>query len=562
MVKLPDQFSAGMAPGMAVRPMAAPDTGLEARAKGIAALAQGFASMAGSMGGAMQAGDKQQDALDLIKADTGWHSDLNATHDKIANNGDYTTYTDTFDQDMGESLQRNGAVIRNPPAREMWEAKRGLDAVNARGRITAKAGDLYRNEQKTQLIDSLNEASANIQTGKTEEDRLAAQQNIDHYLQIARDSKIISPFEEQKLRGVYFEGGIEKAAKGMDPFRRFESLSGVPYSQYQSGQTAQPGPAEGAGQPGTVTGPAATMMGQPGAQMAPQPTAGEILGTPTAEKPLQDRLVPAFSGQQPQEGQTQTVQNPFLGGQEGQQGAGQTGGAQAAPAPSNGQAAQQQVNPLQAARSRFAQELTENPALREKVLAISLGENQDPNGNRAVIESMMNRGSMMNTPLALEGRTTRENGYYAGYNPRALGNQQLRAMAEQNLEAALQGSNVSNYATDNSSGQWGRQRNASGMYTQVSTHGDELFSYPSRADARGNGQYWSWREGVGGGTQDNPQTAAQGTQVAVASPQGGQQRYQLAQAPGGGQAVTDAGYGNGQPMRWNGIELKPLRGRV
>jgi hypothetical protein len=145
-------------------------------------------------------------------------------------------------------------------------------------------------------------------------------------------------------------------------------------------------------------------------------------------------------------------------------------------------------------RERFAQELAANPALREKIMAISAGENLNQSANLGVIESMMNRASMMGTSLAFEARRTGEGGYYAGYNAEALNDPTKRAMIENNLRLALGGSNISNYATDNASGAWGAARMA-GMYTQTFGAGGEMFGYPSGPDARGAAQYAAWRAG-------------------------------------------------------------------
>jgi hypothetical protein len=147
-------------------------------------------------------------------------------------------------------------------------------------------------------------------------------------------------------------------------------------------------------------------------------------------------------------------------------------------------------------RSRFARELAQNPALRRKIMAIAAGENMHPTGNQAVLETMMNRASLMGTSLAYESRLHgSEKGYYAGYNPSALNNPRTTKMIDDNLNKVLAGSNVSNYATDNSSAAWGRNRIASGMYTQDSAYGGEYYSHPSpsRSDARGYDRYRQWR---------------------------------------------------------------------
>ena len=353
-----------MAPSVAVRPMAAPDLGLEAKAKGVAALAQGFASMAGSMGSAAQDASKQQDALDLIKADTSFHQGMGDIQNGLADNGDYDTHADTFNRQTSQLIPQAADQIRNPQAREAWALRAGLKAVDAGQRVASNAGALRRQDQQVQLLDQLGTRQQQYLTGQTDEDRESALQDMSHYIQMGQDSRLISPVQAQKYRqqflvgSVYSELGDKLVAS---PERTIETITGRPYALTPQGdqQTGAPAPS---GTP-SLMGPTATMMGQPGAQVAPQQTAGEILGTPTADKPLQDRLVPAFSGQQPQEGQTQTVPNPFLNGQsaEGRASENEAGaresaihdymdrdtaqymqgqkGAQAAPAPGNGQAA-------------------------------------------------------------------------------------------------------------------------------------------------------------------------------------------------------------------------------
>ena len=552
MVRLPDQFAAGVAPSMAVRAVAPPDLGFEAKAKGISALAQGLASFAGSIGGAASAGDKQQDALDLANADTVFHGGMGALKNEIDGNMDYNTHPGIFQERTRQIAQDTLDRIRNPQARDLYSARMGTKLADAFNRMMSNVGAMRRQDDQLNFVNKLATRQSQYYTYTDPRDKENALQDIDHYVEAAKQSGLINSMQAQKYREQFIIGTLDDELKGMDPRQRYGAVYGKPWApgQHQQGQP----------QPPTVMGPAGSMMGQPSSQLVPRETIGEVGGeTGNEAKPLQGRLVPAIAGPQPQEGQSQTVPNPFLPGQQerSEVNAWTSEGMQPAQAPGRSTEVQQQGNLLQQQRARFAQELADNPALRQKVMAISAGENLDRNGNLAVIESMMNRASMMNTPLAQEGRTTGENGYYAGYNPRALNNPRTMAMIEQNLQTALQGSNVANYGTDNSSGAWGRARNASGMYTQVAEHGGELFSYPSRNDARGHNLYWNWREGVGGGTQENPQTGNQA--VAAVSPQAGQQRYQIAQAPSG--TATDAGYANAPQPLYNGQPLPQLQGR-
>ena len=109
-------------------------------------------------------------------------------------------------------------------------------------------------------------------------------------------------------------------------------------------------------------------------------------------------------------------------------------------------------------RSAFADELAKDPRARQKLLAISLAENQDPQANLAVMETMANRAQTRGTPISVQlgtGAPRAPGAYYPTANYAALSNPQLRAMAEDNLTKMLGGSNVSNLATDNASNQPG-----------------------------------------------------------------------------------------------------------
>lgn len=161
-------------------------------------------------------------------------------------------------------------------------------------------------------------------------------------------------------------------------------------------------------------------------------------------------------------------------------------------------------------RSRFAAELKENPALRQKIMAIAAGENLDPTANQAVLETMMNRAAMSGTSLAAQATLHKtsgidEHGYYAGYNPKALGRPKVLSMIETNLDKVLAGSNVSNLATDNASGSFADKQRKSGAFTYRSDYGGETFFSPGNAGgsgSRGVKAYEKWASNIGATPQD------------------------------------------------------------
>lgn len=189
------------------------------------------------------------------------------------------------------------------------------------------------------------------------------------------------------------------------------------------------------------------------------------------------------------------------------------------------------VGGLAADRAKFARELQQKPWLREKILGIAAGENKNPKANLAVIESMMNRASARGTsleqaallhssaPSRVSAGDAGRGGYYAGYDPRGARNPKTRAMIESNLQKALEGSNVSNYATDNASQGLAVRNVRSGRFVPQSTFGGrgvpgapgaETFFSPGTAGGRGGpasrARYNQWRSRViasGGQTTTN-----------------------------------------------------------
>jgi hypothetical protein len=142
-----------------------------------------------------------------------------------------------------------------------------------------------------------------------------------------------------------------------------------------------------------------------------------------------------------------------------------------------------------------------NPMLRERLLAISAAENNDPQANLAVIESAMNRASARGTSLEAQLRFAGQGGYYPTANYKALQTKK-RAMYEANLSRALAGSNVSNYATDNSSNQPGNALAArdvsSGRFEETvpNMNGEHFFIPKGQGGGSMRRKYDAWRSGI------------------------------------------------------------------
>lgn len=200
-------------------------------------------------------------------------------------------------------------------------------------------------------------------------------------------------------------------------------------------------PAPGAAQPGTVAGQAAPGAGEGGVQWTPQ--GARVSGQP-----------------------------PLIQG----------GNAQ-----------------LHSDRAKFAQELQRNPALLERVLRIGWNEQEHGEGSKGIFESMMNRASVNGRSLDQESRWhSGGQGYYqmGSMGRGSLESPRSRQVLMNSLNAALGGSNVTNYATDNSSDPLsGRQpyyatnQERRGDFVLTRNINGEHFQTPGLRQ----GNYWRWQ---------------------------------------------------------------------
>ena len=144
-------------------------------------------------------------------------------------------------------------------------------------------------------------------------------------------------------------------------------------------------------------------------------------------------------------------------------------------------------------RKRFAEELANNPALKEKLFGIVMGENKDDRAGRSVMESAMNRAVVRGTSLAAQLKLhaqsgVNEGGYYAGYRPGDVN--RYRGRLEGQLADVLAGSNVSNYATDNASSWLAEKHKRNNTFRMREEYGKETFFSP---DSRIRSQYERWK---------------------------------------------------------------------
>jgi hypothetical protein len=167
----------------------------------------------------------------------------------------------------------------------------------------------------------------------------------------------------------------------------------------------------------------------------------------------------------------------------------------------------QGMNPrLAADRERYRIELQNDPALRERFLDIMFNEQgRHPEGIQAVAESALNRASVRKTSLRrqLGWHRWEPHGYYQRGNAGRGRHRHMDAL-NRALENALAGSNISNFATDNSSGGLASRERRSGRFRYRSGYTGESFFAPGWAEPKFARDWDHWVSGMQGA-----ETAAQ-----------------------------------------------------
>lgn len=149
-------------------------------------------------------------------------------------------------------------------------------------------------------------------------------------------------------------------------------------------------------------------------------------------------------------------------------------------------------------RARFTQELQQKPWLRDKIMRIAANEQSDnPHGVQAVLESMMNRAEVRGTSLEQQAKWhSSERGYYeeGTMGKGALENPRHRAVLENALDKVLNNSNISDYATDNSSGSLAARERATGSFVFRKGYGGESFFAPGTAEPVLAQRWKKWKD--------------------------------------------------------------------
>lgn len=206
MPKLPDSTSLGEPESLHVRNPVVTANELDGGAigRGAQALATGGEAFGSAISGYADQQQKQQDALELLKADVAHKQGLMGIQDKYENDPDYATAPDRFNAESNAMVPDIAAGISNPAARERFQLRAGLENAAAGNRIQHISSGLDK-QQKGLDLESQLQGYVGIYQNPSADDatREATLTNIDHAIQIGQQSRIINPIQANKLRQQY-----------------------------------------------------------------------------------------------------------------------------------------------------------------------------------------------------------------------------------------------------------------------------------------------------------------------------------------------------------------------
>lgn len=253
MPKLPDQFSLGdvsLHTKYAIPNASDVDAGVVGR--GMQSLGTGIENVGTAIGKEDDTEKKQKDALELLRADAIHKEGLSNLGREFDQDSDYETQEPRFRQRANELTGIAGGVISNPQARAQWSVRAGMADSDAATNIGKKTDVMVKQQRMSELDDIMKKgADEFLRPDADDAARSKALMDLNHYIDVAKDSRILNPKEAETYRKKWIDNMLMGTAD-------------VPYLRQR------------------------IMSGQK--QLSPGVT--EIEGAPTQEKPLQGRLVP------------------------------------------------------------------------------------------------------------------------------------------------------------------------------------------------------------------------------------------------------------------------------
>lgn len=152
---------------------------------------------------------KQDDALDLIKADTQLQEGLRATRREFETDPDYKTFGPRFDEKTAPIAESAGSIIRNSHSRAKWMERARQQTIASREHVLNRGLGLEREHKEVEVGNELSKGQgAYAETQDAEERQRILRGTIDK-ITAAEATGLIRPKAAEAFRDKFVDGTIQ-----------------------------------------------------------------------------------------------------------------------------------------------------------------------------------------------------------------------------------------------------------------------------------------------------------------------------------------------------------------
>lgn len=198
MARLPSSFDlSGPASLRSGRVIASQDE--SAIGRGLENLGAGLSSAAAEL-------QKQQDVVDIARAEAEKTKGLLATQNEFENDPDFNTYSQRAPEATGKVVTQAGDLIRNPKMRERWLASAQSDVARVNDGIFDKGVRLQRSAETVAFDDALEtNRRIYVDPDSSDEAKAKAKQDIEGAIQSGLETGLLDPNEADARRKTFIE---------------------------------------------------------------------------------------------------------------------------------------------------------------------------------------------------------------------------------------------------------------------------------------------------------------------------------------------------------------------
>lgn len=195
--------------------VSASELGAGAVGAGLADLGQGMQRLTAGYQDEQKKQERQQDALDLIRAEAAQKNSLFQIEQQFKSDGDYPTYDERFTPQAQAATDNASSLIANPQMREKWRLKADSDILSSRERLIRRSDTLAQQDRQGALEDALkNHLDIMADPNSSDQDRAQAGGDMRTAIDLGRHSGILTPKAAYKLQERYTQAGDEAAVRG------------------------------------------------------------------------------------------------------------------------------------------------------------------------------------------------------------------------------------------------------------------------------------------------------------------------------------------------------------